>query len=215
MFCGYPDVPLYFHGIKEGKYRLPEIGTSPRKQLLCYGTSITHGAKLSGPHLTYPYMTAKRLGMDLINLGMAGTALCEPEMADYIANRSDWDIATLAMSVNMYAQKFPCDEFRERIHYMVNTIAKANSDKPIFCITLYPFSDDVGVFTEWSTRTAKDYRKALRDVVKDCPYENVHLLEGTEILKDFTLLAPDLIHPNDLGMMQMAENLSMKIKGYL
>lgn len=52
-------------------------------------------------------------------------------------------------------------------------------------------------------------------MVKDCPYENVHLLEGTEILKDFTLLAPDLIHPNDLGMMQMAENLSMKIKGYL
>ncbi len=124
MFGGSPNVQLYYHGIGPGNHRLPEVKESPSKTLLSYGTSITHGVIISGPHLSYPSMTARKLGMDLLNFGMSGTAYCEPEMADYIASRDDWDIATLALSVNMFNEMFTLEQFKERIEYMVNTVAK-------------------------------------------------------------------------------------------
>lgn len=139
MFGGSPNVQLYYHGIGPGNHRLPEVKESPSKTLLSYGTSITHGVIISGPHLSYPSMTARKLGMDLLNFGMSGTAYCEPEMADYIASRDDWDIATLALSVNMFNEMFTLEQFKERIEYMVNTVAKTRPSKPIYCITLYPF----------------------------------------------------------------------------
>lgn len=215
MFAGYPDVSLNYHGVTCEDIRVPEPKEMLDTRLLCYGTSITHGAKLSGPHLTYPYLLAKKLGMDIINLGSAGTAFCEKEMADYIAARDDWDVATLALSVNMYNQMFTFEQFRDRIEYFVKKIARENPSKPVFCITLYTFFDDVEVYNDASTKNAEMYRKALRDVVTESGLTNLYLVEGCDMLEDFSLLAPDLIHPNDLGMLQMADNLSKTIKDRL
>lgn len=209
MFTGTPDAQLMYYGVEKGQISLPVKKDVPLKRLLAYGTSITHGAMLSTPYLTYPFLTSKALGMDLINLGQSGAAFCEKEMADYIASRNDWDIAVLAMSVNMYNNEaFTCTSFKERVEYMVNTVSGAHPDKPVFCVTIYPFFDDIGIYNDDSTRNVDDYRQALRDVVKDCEFDNVRLIEGSEVLKDFTLLSSDLLHPTDLGMIQMANNLS-------
>lgn len=216
MFTGNPDVALFYHGHDQGDISLPSIEDTPKKRLLAYGTSITHGAKLSGPHLTYPYQTARHLGMDVINLGAAGAAFCEKAMADHIAARQDWDVVTLGLSVNMYSNEaYSFEQFKERASYMVKTIAEAHPNQWVFCITLFPFFDDVGVYREGSSKNAEAYRQALRDLVAEGHYGNVHLLEGKDLLTDFTLLAPDLIHPNDMGMIQIANNLSKSIKEYL
>lgn len=125
MFAGFPDVQLFYHGITGGAISVPKTSDTPAKTLLTYGTSITHGARVSGSHLTYAYQAAHNLGMDLINLGSAGTAFCERAMTDHIASRGDWDIATLALSVNMYNNTmFSFETFKERASYMVNTVAK-------------------------------------------------------------------------------------------
>lgn len=210
MFGGSHESHLFFHDIGEGTIRLPDMSDSPKKRLLSYGTSITHGFGLSGPHMTYPFLIARKLGMDVINLGSAGSAFCEEGLADYIAKRNDWDIATLSISVNMYLY-FDISAFTKKIDYMIKTIAHANPRKPIYCITLFPFFDDVGIYHELSPKSPEAYRQALRDVVMNCEMDNVSLIEGPSLLTDFNLLAPDLIHPNDVGMMQIAENLSKRL----
>lgn len=211
MFGGYPEATLFYHGHSRSRMRAPQKSESPEKTLLVYGTSITHGFLLSGPHLSYPYQTARALGMDLINLGSSGSAYCEKEFADYIADRKDWDIAVLSISVNMYLT-FDLPDFYERIDYMVTTIARRNRDKPVYCITLFPFFDDVGIYHELSKKNPDGYRQALRDVVNRCGMENVHLIEGSNLLDDFSLLAPDLIHPSDLGAVRIAKKLSEVIR---
>lgn len=214
MFAGLPTVKLYYHGVDKGLISAPSAKDRPVKTLLTYGTSITQGGMVTGPHLTYPYQTAHNLGMDLLNLGFSGAAMCEKAIVDHIASRQDWDIATLALSVNMY-NNFGLDVFKRRAEYMVNTIAKSNPHKPIFCITLYPFFDDLGVYDEGSQKNADGYRQALRDIVEAGGYDYVHLLEGDQILTDTCLLSPDLIHPNDLGMIQMGRNLADLIQAKL
>ena len=206
--------PVRFHGADGDEIRPPRPDEAPKLRYLAYGTSITHGSRAAGPHLTYVSQAAQRLGVDLINLGVGGSALCEPELADYIAARRDWHFATLALSVNMLAQGFTRDEFYERVSYMINTVAGSDASRPVACITLYPWRGDMGEqFREdHHNATSKEYRQALRDAVDACPHENAHLIEGPDILTDIGGLSPDLVHPADNGMIRMGENLARHLK---
>jgi len=206
--------PVFFHGIEGQGIRPPEANEIPSLRYLAYGTSITHGSSAEGPHLSYAGQTARRLGSDLINLGVGGSAHCERELADYVAGRSDWHIATLALSVNMIG--FQLDVFRERVSYMVNKVAASRPKRPVACITLYPYFQDFGIeMDEVFGGSAEEYRQILRDVVEACPHDNVHLLEGPEILTDISGLTADLIHPADNGMIEMGWRLAEKLKPLL
>ncbi|NIA07371.1 MAG: hypothetical protein GWP14_07030 [Actinobacteria bacterium] len=206
--------PVFFHGLEGQNIRPPEANEIPSLRYLAYGTSITHGFDAEGPHLSYAGQTARRLGADLINLGVGGSAHCEPELADYISAQNDWHIATLALSVNM--QGFELSVFRDRVGYMVNKIAGTGPKRPVACITLYPHYRDFGIELEdiYGGRP-EEYRQILRDVVQACPYENVHLIEGPEILTDISGLTADLIHPADNGMIEMGWRLAEKLKPLL
>jgi len=206
--------PLMLHSIEGQGVRPPEPDDLPSLRHLAYGTSITHGSAAGAPHLTYAAQTAWHLKADLINLGLGGSAHCEPELADYIAERDDWDIATLALSVNM--QGFSLDRFYKRVSYMVNTVSGQNLDKPVACITLYPYYRDFGVEVGGNHGgKPEEYRQALRNAVAACPNNNAHLIEGPDILTDIRGLTHDLIHPGDNGMIQMGRNLAQKLKALL
>ena len=207
--------PVIFHGMEGDNVRPPEPRDLPSIRLLTYGTSITHGFDAEGPHLTYVAWTERRLGADLINLGLGGAAHCEPELSDYIAGRKDWDIATLALSVNM--QGFPMHEFYKRVSYMVNTVAGSDSRRPVAAITLYTYSRDLGIDIDAPGTGGKpeEYRQALRDAVSACPHPNIRVLEGREMLSDFSGLTLDLVHPGDYGMEEMGRNISKNLKALL
>ena len=202
--------PIRLHGI-DGDVRPPTSDELPERRYLAYGTSITQGAVATDHPSTYVADAARRVNADLLNLGTGGSAFCEPEIADYIADRDDWDVATLAVSVNMIAVGFTAAEFRERASYLVETVAAANPGKPVVCITLFPVFPDVCVgytdYKDWAA-TPDEYREVLREVVADSGRENVHLLEGEELLSDVSGLSPDLLHPTDRGMVEIAERLA-------
>ena len=179
---------------------------------MAYGTSITHGFDCEGPHLSYVAQTAWHIGADLINLGVGGACHCEKAFADYIAARSDWDVATLALSVNM--QGFDMAEFRRRVGYMVNAVAGADTTRPVGCITLFTYWRDLASDEPGAKfgGTPEEFRQALRDVVATCPHPNVHLIEGREVLTNIGGLTADLIHPSDNAMIEMGRNLSQRLK---
>lgn len=207
--------PLILHGVEGKGVRPPDPEDLPGIRYLAYGTSITHGFDAEGPHLTYVGQTAWHLGADLINLGVGGSAHCEPELADYMAGRKDWGIASLALSVNM--QGFALDEFYRRVAHMVNAVAGKNPGKPVACITLYPYFRDFGISDAGAQYggTPEEFRQALRDAVAACPHNNAHLIEGPDILTDMAGLTADLIHPGDHAMILMGRNLGERLKGLL
>lgn len=199
---------VFYHGV-EGDHRLPRDHEVPDRRYLAYGTSITEGEAPVAEHLTYVNQAARRLGADPINLGSCGTAYCDAAMADYIAERDDWDVATLALSVNM-VRTFPVSEFRERAAYMVDTIAAARPDDPVVPITIYRNARDVCEDVDKDGECDR-FREALRDVVAESPHDNVHLLEGEELLPDIAGLTTDLVHPGDDAMIRMGENLAAEL----
>jgi lysophospholipase L1-like esterase len=203
---------MFIHGMQSDNCRPPNRDELPRLRYLAYGTSITDSGNATAPHLTYVEQVGIRLGADVINLGSSGSAFCEPEIADYIAARKDWDFATLALSVNML--KFPLSFFYERISYMINSICRSNHRRPVICITLFPYSREFGdTFIGMEDKgSPEDYREALRKAVQACSCKNLYLLEGSDILNDIGGLSPDLLHPGDQGMIFIGENLARQIK---
>lgn len=215
IFGGPQRDPVLFHRIDGENIRPPESDDVPALRYLAYGTSITHGSQAEGPHLSYASQTARHLGADLINLGVGGAAHCEHELADYMASRDDWHIASLALSVNM--QAFAIDEFYERVSYMVNAVSGADPARPVACITLYPYYRDFGIDEVPIPCAASpdEFRQALQKAVSACPHPNVHLIKGPEVLTDISGLTADLIHPGDYGMIEMGRHLADKLKSLL
>ncbi|TNJ67850.1 hypothetical protein FE784_03645 [Paenibacillus hemerocallicola] len=187
--------------------RPPLPSELPKLRYMAYGTSITQG-DASG--LSYVNQTAWRLLADALNLGASGTAYCEPELADYMAKRDDWNIASLCISVNMLNQGVSGEEFQAKARYMVRTIAERNPDKPLVCIGLFPSFHDLGY--SWPNRihasTADEYRSILRDIAADPLLQNTHYIDGQELLTSFNGLSHDLLHPSDQGMIEIGEHLA-------
>ncbi|RDI69906.1 SGNH/GDSL hydrolase family protein [Halopelagius longus] len=201
-----------FHGV-EGEVRPPRESEVPSLRYLAYGTSITEGEAPGSETLTYVNQTARRLGADPINLGSCGTAYCDEAMAEHIAGRDDWDVATLSLSVNMVGT-FSVETFRERAAAMVDTVAGAHPDRPVACITIFPNARDYRVDHEEGEECER-FREALRSVVAGSDRENVHLVEGPDVLPTAAGLTTDLVHPGDDAMVRMGENLARELKPLL
>ncbi len=210
LVCGSA---IRIHDIDGTEIRPPHPDEIPSLRYMAYGTSITHEASAIAPHLPYVWRTARLLGADLLNFGMGGSCHCEPELADYLASRSDWHIGTLALSVNMLG--FEHAEFEKRVRYMVHTVAASNPSRPVACITIAPYYGDLYDNGAHSRAKVSDFRQVLRDAVVDCPTKNAHLIEGEDLLSSYVGLTTDLIHPSDDGMIEMSMNLAHRLKALL
>ncbi|WP_227378716.1 SGNH/GDSL hydrolase family protein [Haladaptatus halobius] len=192
-----------------GNCRPPTLGELPPYRYLAYGTSITEGAVASAPHLNYVTHVARKLGYDALNFGCSGSAYCEPSMADYIASRDDWDVATLALSVNMANRGFTVTQFRERARAFIETIAEAHPDKPVACVTLFPYFADI--INGSDAERASDFRAELRSIVSKSQHSNLTLVEGSNLM-DISGLTADLLHPGDAGMEAIGEGIAGHLK---
>lgn len=201
--------PVRFHGIEtKGNIRPPKAEELPKLRYLAYGTSLTQGFYASEPQLSYVNLVGCHLGVDVINLGTSCSAYCEHEMADYIAGRSDWDFATLDLSLNMVGVFSP-EKFSERVRYMINKVAGSNSKRPVFCITIMPYIGDYIAMK----KKPEIYRRLLREAVAASSLDNVYLVEGPELMPDVAGgFCPDMVHLGDYGMIQIAQNLAEKLK---
>jgi lysophospholipase L1-like esterase len=196
----------------QGDIRPPTPAELPGKTILGYGTSITHGAAATQHHLTWLAQTAWRLGADAVNLGVGGACRSEPVFGDFIAERTDWNVAILSLSVNMIGAGFSIAEFRERTGYLIRRVAEAHPDKPVVCVSIYPYFGDFEPGLQPTAKaTPNEFREALRAVVEELGHDNLHYVDGPSILSDLSGLTADMIHPSDLGMITMGENMARRV----
>lgn len=189
----------------EGDFAPPRPDQVKGKRFLAYGSSITHGNASVPPTGMYIHRTAQLLDADLINLGFGGGAHLEPEMADYIAARTDWDFATLETGINI--GNIGAAEFSRRLDYFVDTIANAHPDKWIFCLGVFTCAADLNgnpVFAE--------YRDIVRAKVQSTRLPRLIYIDGRAILSSIRGLTTDLVHPSPYGMEEMARNLSTEMR---
>ena len=62
-------------------------------------------------------------------------------------------------------------------------------------------------------RHYRSFKKTVRQTVLKVGDHRFHLVKGEEILKNFTYLSTDLLHPSDNGHIRMGANLADQLTG--
>lgn len=178
----------------QGAVEQPRAEDLPGQVYLAYGSSITHGSlALAGPY-TYPFRVAQKLKCDYLNLGFAGTAYLEREMAEYIVSRKDWDFATFEMGINML-EGFTEEQFETRVREFTDVLA---SEKRMVCLTsIYGY-------------TGENQEKAqrFREIVRHYAQGRFPFLDGLELLDHPAFVSQDQVHPTLEGIEQIASGWS-------
>ncbi|NGM81877.1 lipase [Paenibacillus sp. 7124] len=192
--------------------RVPRPDEVPTLTMLAYGSSISQSAGSTHHFNGYLQQSARRLGVDVLNLALSGSCYCETVVADHLAEREDWDFLFLELGVNMRAVVTP-EEFKRRVTYLLDHVIERHPDKPVFVTTIYPnratyFLDESHLLHVQE----KIFNKELLQYCESRKHPQLHLLDGAWIMRDLTSLTSDLIHPSDYGHMLMSEHLAKLLR---
>ncbi len=171
---------------------------------LAYGDAMTQGWLASSPSLSWPAVAARKAGLDLCNIGYAGSARAEATTAQMIA-RIPLEVISVSYGVNCW-ERIPHSPglMAESLKAFVGIIRRGHPATPIIVVspTLYPEAEQrVNVLGS----TMADLRTSVEAAVRELMAagdSNIRLVEGMHILSEGDLV--DGIYPGDEGHKRIA-----------
>lgn len=204
-FPSYNAVDDLFIGLQsDSRIGLGEFYRTKRP-VVYYGSSITQGACTSRPGLTYQNHISRKYDLDYINLGFSGSARGELPLVNYMAS-----LDMLAFVCDYDHNAPTVDHLKETHQRMYEIIREAHPDIPYIMISRPDFI----------THNIED-SAARRDVVMDTYRfaraegdEKVYFIDGEGIFRGpyEDSCTVDGSHPNDIGMMKMAEAIGKMLE---
>ncbi|WP_042405067.1 GDSL-type esterase/lipase family protein [Streptacidiphilus carbonis] len=197
-----------------------------RKVWLHHGSSISHGSDAAGPSSTWPALAASANALELINLGLGGSALLDPFTARAIRD-TPADLLSLKIGINLVnTDLMRLRAFAPAVHGFFDTIREGHPETPLLVISpIYcaihedtpgPSAFDPGALSTGQLRftatgdpaeraagklTLTVIREELSRIVRQRAVEdpNLYYLDGLELYgeSDFAELPlPDQLHPD-------------------
>jgi len=191
-------------GVTEGKI-FEQPPANKEKSIVYYGTSITQGACASRPGMAFTAILERRMNREIINLGFSGAGKMEPAMADLIA-KLDAEIFVIDCLWNLTKEK--PDELEKRVLNLARTLRKSHSDIPIVFVGQSHFTGPHPTAVTLIQQTA--VKKLLSE-----GFENIHLVDGADLVGGDGEGTVDKCHPNDLGMLRHAQVLEPILRNLL
>lgn len=173
------------------------------KPVVCYGTSICHGASASRPGLIWTNILMRETAVPFINLGFSGNALMEPEVFDALS-----EIDARAYIIDCIPNSFKFEgnstTIEERFPAGIKKL-RSRSNAPIIIAECIVAKDDMFVSQKDSRKVrANNILKKIFKQLKADGIKNIYYVTA----EDFRLTRDCFIegtHPNDLGMVLYAK----------
>lgn len=117
---------------------------SGRRTWLHHGSSISHGSDAASPTTTWPALAAARGGVELVNLGLGGSALLDPFMARTMRD-TPADLISVKIGINLVnADLMRLRAFTPAVHGFLDTIREGHPTAPLLVVSplLCPIHED-------------------------------------------------------------------------
>ncbi|GAA4836166.1 GDSL-type esterase/lipase family protein [Saccharopolyspora rosea] len=102
---------------------------------LHHGSSISHGSNAASPTTTWPALAARLGGVELINLGLGGSALLDPFTARTLRD-TPAELISLKIGINLVnADLMRLRAFTPAVHGFLDTIREGHPDTPLLVIS--------------------------------------------------------------------------------
>ncbi|MFF2655189.1 GDSL-type esterase/lipase family protein [Streptomyces sp. NPDC058045] len=106
-----------------------------RKVWLHHGSSISHGSDADSPTTTWPALAAARGGVELVNLGLGGSALLDPFVARTLRD-TPADLISVKLGINIVnADLMRLRAFGPAVHGFLDTIREGHPDTPLLVVS--------------------------------------------------------------------------------
>jgi len=201
----YNSVKWLEVGVPEGSHIAFEKDES-QKPIVVYGTSIAQGACASRPSMAWTTILERKSGRQVVNLGFSGSGRMEPELFDLLSE-IDAGMYIIDCLPNLDAESPIVELTLNGCHKL-----REKHDCPILLVEHngYPGTPTSAERVDVENGKLREaYRTLLAEGVRD-----IHYLSTEEF--DF---GPECtvegVHPNDMGMMRMADAHLAKITGIL
>ncbi|WNI18784.1 GDSL-type esterase/lipase family protein [Actinacidiphila sp. ITFR-21] len=115
-----------------------------RKVWLHHGSSISHGSDAAGPTTTWPARAAALGGVELINLGLGGSALLDPFTARTLRD-TPADLISVKIGINLVnADLMRMRAFGPAVHGFLDTVREGHPTVPLLVVSpiLCPIHED-------------------------------------------------------------------------
>lgn len=162
-----------------------------------YGSSITEGCSACRPSNAYAALVSRWLDTDFLNLGFSGAAKGEPAMAEYIAGLN---LSALVLDYDFNA---PNPEHLAATHEpFFQIIRRTQPHLPILILSAPVPEYDPPQMARRRAIIRATYEAALSRGDAHVDFLDGHAFFGEN---DRSLCTIDTLHPNDIGMLRMAE----------
>lgn len=197
-----------------------------RRVWLHHGSSISHGSDAASPTTTWPALAASLGGVELINLGLGGSALLDPFTARAMRD-TPADLISVKIGINVVnADVMRLRAFGPAVHGFLDTVREGHPTAPLLVVspllcpvqedTPGPLAPDFSGLAEGRLRfvatgdpaerasgklTLNVIRDELSRIVSEraADHENLYYLDGRELYGQADaadLPLPDDIHPD-------------------
>ncbi|MFF3488643.1 GDSL-type esterase/lipase family protein [Streptomyces sp. NPDC002701] len=214
-----------------------------RRVWLHHGSSISHGSDAAGPTEIWPALAASGGGVDLVNLGLAGSALLDPFIARTLRD-TPADLISVKIGINVVnADVMRLRAFTPAVHGFLDTIRDGHPGTPLLVVspilcplhedTPGPSAPDLAHLSEGRLRfaamgdpaekaagklTLRVIRDELARIVAQRAEEdpNLHHLDGLRLYgeTDFAELPlPDGLHPDAAAHRRIGERFADQVFG--
>lgn len=180
------------------------------KPVVYYGTSIAQGGCASRPGLAYTNILARKLDRAFINLGFSGNGTIETSVGEAMA---EVDAALYVIDCNPNTKD---EVIYERTLALVDLLRKLRPHTPILLVE--GFLDESNAFKKNGNQNIVKKRQELKrayETLAKSGIRRLYYLEGDGLIGKDHEGTVDGLHPNDIGMMRMADALLPVIKKIL
>ena len=181
------------------------IEPAPRQpRWVAYGDAITQGWLASTPALSWPSVVARKIGLDVCNLGYAGSARAEANTAIMIA-QTPADVISISYGLNCWARvPHSVGLMAESIKAFIGIIRSGHPATPIVVMSplVYPEAENT---PNVLGATMSDLRMSMDAAVRECMAAgdlNIRLISGIQVLGEEDLV--DGMYPGDEGHKRIA-----------
>ena len=203
-------------GIKPGTTikALPPRKNGQVKPVVVYGTSITQGAWATRPGLAYLNIVQRKLDVPMVNLGFSGNGSTEFAMGEYLA-QIDASCYVIDTQHNSGYEAFH-EKGDQRAIKLLKYLRERRPDVPIVlcqgaCAAYkseYPYMD----YKVRKLKRTNDAIAWLYNHLKSEGWQKLYLLEADALMPEDGEGTVDHAHPNDWGMMHLANGYAEAIK---
>ncbi|MFP5068860.1 GDSL-type esterase/lipase family protein [Pseudonocardia nantongensis] len=111
------------------------VPATGRRVWLHHGSSISHGSNADGPSGTWPALAAAAGDVELVNLGLSGSALLDPFTARVLRD-TPADLVSVKLGINVVgADLMRLRAFGPAVHGFLDTIRDGHPDVPLLVVS--------------------------------------------------------------------------------